>query len=95
MKKFAFVLASIYLASGHTCFADEFQTVKCGADIAKAMIGRRSSNETIVVTEKKYQALGLKQSAPTRFPTTCLRSVGAYAVRNTSHWSTAAGWSAT
>jgi hypothetical protein len=60
VKKFAFVLASIYLASGHTCFADEFQTVKCGADIAKAMIGRRSSNETIVVTEKKYQALGLK-----------------------------------
>ena len=60
MKKFACVLASIYFASGQISVADEFQNVKCGADIAKAMIGQRSPNERIVVTEKKYQALGLK-----------------------------------
>jgi hypothetical protein len=66
VKKFAclsiflstFLLA--YLASGQIAAADEFQRVKCGADIPKAMIGQRSLNERIVVTEKKHVSLGLK-----------------------------------
>jgi hypothetical protein len=53
-------VASIYFASGHISAADEFRQVKCGADIPKAMIGQRSPNERIVVTEKKYGSLGLK-----------------------------------
>jgi hypothetical protein len=60
VKTFACVLALIYFASGQFAAADEFQNVKCGADIPKAMIGQRSPNERVVVTEKKYKALGLK-----------------------------------
>ncbi len=60
MKRLAFVLAAILLASGPAAIADEFQNVKCGGDIPKAMIGQRSTNERVVVSEKKYKALGLK-----------------------------------
>ena len=60
MTRFACVLAVIFFATANAAIADEFQTIKCGGDIPKAMIGQRSGNERIVVTEKKYPALGLK-----------------------------------
>lgn len=60
MTRFAWLLAAVILATADAATADEFQTVKCAGDIPKAMIGQRSGNERIVVTEKKYQALGLK-----------------------------------
>ena len=60
MKKFTFMLASIYFAWGQIVFADEFQKVRCGADIPKALIGQHGPSERIVVIEKKYSALGLK-----------------------------------
>jgi hypothetical protein len=60
VKKFIFILASIYFAAGQFAFADEFQKVRCGGDIPKAMIGQRGPVQRIVVLEKKYAALGLK-----------------------------------
>ena len=60
MKRLGFILIAICLAWGHAASADEFRNVKCGADLPKAMIGQRSSNGRVVVTEKKYAALGLK-----------------------------------
>ena len=39
---------------------DEFSGIQCGSDIAKALIGKRMSNETIVVAEKKHADLSLK-----------------------------------
>ena len=60
MTRFAYLLATIVFATARAASADEFQNVKCGGDIPKAMIGQRSTNERIVVSEKKYQALGLK-----------------------------------
>jgi hypothetical protein len=60
VKTFPCLLALLYFASGQVSSADEFQKVKCGADIPRAMIGQRSSNATVVATEKKYGALGLK-----------------------------------
>ena len=63
MRKFTFgfILAtSVYLACGQAAFADEFQKVRCGADIPKALIGQRGPTERIVVLEKKHAALGLK-----------------------------------
>jgi hypothetical protein len=53
-------IATIIFATAHAARADEFQNVKCGGDIPKAMIGQHSPNERVVVTEKKYGALGLK-----------------------------------
>jgi len=60
VKKFALVLASIFFAWAQFAFADEFQKVRCGTDIPKALIGQRGPNQRIVVLEKKYAALGLK-----------------------------------
>jgi hypothetical protein len=60
VKTFTCLLAAVFFATAPAALADEFQTVKCGGDIPKAMIGQRSPNERVVVTEKKYQALGLK-----------------------------------
>ena len=60
MTKNGFLLALICLASGSFARADEFAKLQCGADIPKALIGQRSANERIVVTEKKYAKLGLK-----------------------------------
>jgi hypothetical protein len=39
---------------------DEFDTIKCGADIPKAMVGKHSSNERVVVIEARHNNLGLK-----------------------------------
>jgi hypothetical protein len=60
VRRFAFILASIYFAGGQIAFADEFQKVRCGADIPKALIGQHGPAQRIVVLEKKYAALGLK-----------------------------------
>jgi hypothetical protein len=46
---------------------DEFDTIKCGADIPKAMVGKRSSNERVVVIEARHSNLGLKDLGG-RFP---------------------------
>ncbi len=59
MTRMAWLLATVWLACG-PALADEFKNVKCGTDIPKALIGQRSSNERIVVTEGKYRSLGLK-----------------------------------
>lgn len=40
--------------------ADEFEGIKCGDDIPKAMIGKHSSNERVVVIENRHGNLGLK-----------------------------------
>ena len=60
MKKLPCMLTCIFLAWAQSAIADEFQKVRCGSDIPKALIGQRSSNERVVVTEEKYRALGLK-----------------------------------
>jgi hypothetical protein len=60
VKICAYVLAAIIVATASAALADEFQNVKCGGDIPKAMIGQHSPNERTALTEKKYQALGLK-----------------------------------
>ena len=40
--------------------ADEFEAVKCGADVPKAMVGKHSSDERVVVMEARHSNLGLK-----------------------------------
>jgi hypothetical protein len=60
MRKLAWLLASVWLVCATAALADEFKNVKCGSDIPKALIGQRSLNQRIVVTEGKYRSLGLK-----------------------------------
>ena len=40
--------------------ADGFESVRCGSDIPKAMIGKKTSNERVLVIEAKHKDLGLK-----------------------------------
>jgi hypothetical protein len=52
-------IAFLFLFCGN-CLADGFANVKCGADIAKALIGQRMSNEPVVTIENRHRALDLK-----------------------------------
>jgi hypothetical protein len=60
MHKVAFALAAVLSMCGLPAGADEFQSVRCGADIPKAMIGKRTSNDPVAATEKKHGDIGLK-----------------------------------
>lgn len=39
--------------------ADEFKGIHCGDDIAKKLTGRKSTNERVVVIEKRHKDIGL------------------------------------
>jgi hypothetical protein len=39
---------------------DGFESVRCGSDIVKALIGRRGKNEPVVKIEERHKDLGLK-----------------------------------
>ena len=51
-----FLLSCISSAFG----ADGFESVRCGGDIPKAMIGRKTVNEPVVQIEARHKDLGLK-----------------------------------
>jgi hypothetical protein len=59
MRSCSIVLLSV-LALVPGWAADEFEAVKCGADVPKAMVGRHSSDERVVVMEARHSNLGLK-----------------------------------
>ena len=48
-----FCMSSVYGADG-------FDSVRCGSDVRKALLGHTMSNETIVVLEESHKELGLK-----------------------------------
>ena len=48
-----FCMSSIYGADG-------FDSVRCGSDVRKALLGHTMSNETTVVLEQRHKDLGLK-----------------------------------
>src|SRR5712671_7286870 len=55
---FALVIPLFFMTSIYG--ADGFDSVRCGSDIRKALLGRRMSNEKIVVLEERHKDLGLK-----------------------------------
>ena len=42
------------------CDADGFDSVRCGSDVEKALLGQKMSNEKIIVLEERHKDLGLK-----------------------------------
>ncbi len=60
MHKFLLIVVLSLFARIQAWAADEFDAIKCGADIPKAMVGKHSSNERVVATEARYRNLGLK-----------------------------------
>ena len=53
------VALSLFCGSG-VCDADGFDSVRCGSDVRKALLGRKMSNEAIAVLEERHKDLGLK-----------------------------------
>jgi hypothetical protein len=55
-----FMLGVPLFCGSSICNADGFDSVRCGSDVRKALLGRRMSNERIVVLEERHKDLGLK-----------------------------------
>ena len=53
-------LVSPLFCGSSICNADGFDSVRCGSDVRKALVGRTMSNERIVVLEERHKDLGLK-----------------------------------
>jgi|SRR5215471_2052724 len=61
-KKFLSIFTLVFpLVCGSSVSAtDGFDSVRCGSDVRKALVGRKMSNETIAVFEERHKDLGLK-----------------------------------
>jgi hypothetical protein len=60
MKTFVCLLILLLPFSNTAYASDSFEKVQCGADIPKALIGQRTSNERVLAIEARHKALGLK-----------------------------------
>jgi hypothetical protein len=59
MKPWGMLLPFLVLLCG-TAAADEFDAVRCGGDIPRALIGKHSANERVVLTGARHRDLALK-----------------------------------
>ena len=55
-----FMLVLPFFGASSICNADGFDSLRCGSDVRKALLGRTMSNETIVTIETRHKDLGLK-----------------------------------
>lgn len=53
-------LLLVTIICGKAWALDEFQSIKCGTDIPKSLVGKRRSNERVAVLEERHKDLGLK-----------------------------------
>jgi hypothetical protein len=60
-----FMLVLPLFCSSSVCCADGFDSVRCGADVRKALLGRTMSNERVIVIEARHKDLGLKDLGAT------------------------------
>jgi hypothetical protein len=55
-----FMLVLALFCTSTICNADGFDSVRCGSDVRKALLGRTMTNEKVVVLEERHKDLGLK-----------------------------------
>ncbi len=55
-----FMLVLPLFCGASICDADSFDSVRCGSDVPKALLGRRMPNEKVTVIEERHKDLGLK-----------------------------------
>jgi len=60
MKFGTILLVTVWLVANAFAGSDGFSGIQCGSDIAKALTGKRMSNERIADLEKRHADLGLK-----------------------------------
>jgi hypothetical protein len=58
--KFLLIITLAVLSQAAYSASDEFKDVTCEADIPKAVIGKHSANERVVVIEARHKNIGLK-----------------------------------
>ena len=58
--KIRVVLFLLVMVCGKAWALDEFQGLKCGADVPKSLVGKRDSNEPVAALEKRHKDLGLR-----------------------------------
>ena len=60
-RRFCLSIVFVALFSGTgLCHADGFESVHCGSDVRKALLGHKMSNERVAVIEERHSDLGLK-----------------------------------
>jgi hypothetical protein len=60
MFKLSAILVVFLLLSAKAWAVDEFAGIKCSVDIPKALLGKQTSNERVVVTEARHKDIGLQ-----------------------------------
>jgi hypothetical protein len=55
-----FMLVLPLFCSSSICDADGFDSVRCGSDVRKALLGSKMPNEKVVVFEKRHKDIGFK-----------------------------------
>jgi hypothetical protein len=58
--KIRLILLLLIMVCGKAWALDQFEGIKCGADIPKSLVGKRDSNERVAVLEERHKDLGLK-----------------------------------
>jgi hypothetical protein len=56
----SFMLILPLFCMSSVCGADGFESVRCGSDVRKALLGRKMSNERVVILEARHKDLQLK-----------------------------------
>lgn len=59
LRSIFILVVPLFCWSG-ACDADGFDSVHCGSDVRKALLGRTMTNERVVVIEERHKDLGLK-----------------------------------
>jgi hypothetical protein len=60
MFKIRVFLFLLIIVCGKTWALDEFEGIKCGADIPESLVGKRDANERVVALEARHKDVGLK-----------------------------------
>jgi hypothetical protein len=60
-----FILILALVCGASICDADGFDSVRCGADVRKALLGSTMTNETVSAIEERHKDLELKDLAGT------------------------------
>jgi hypothetical protein len=60
-----FALVVLLFCWSSICAADGFDSVRCGSDVRKALLGRTMPNEKVIAIEERHKDLGLKDLGAT------------------------------
>jgi len=60
MLKTCRILSALLIVYGTALAQDQFDGIRCGADVPRALTGKHDSNQRVAVLEERHKDLGLK-----------------------------------